>query len=206
MRANANRSRWALQVRTRPEYSSEQPDAGMLHFRFRQGASSDLYSTKVGFIDDQNRILIPKCFQRVLTYNVARRVGIPTLGCRDQVSPERLRKITLAPPRVLHVMLRRSDARRSPADGASRPSTESPRLSSNLSPASVGPNAQVTAAPMFVSFRSPIILEELIDANTNVSRPADLHDRSDPVEGNSHPKLCHRYAAGCLLVDERIKG
>lgn len=32
---------------------------------------------KAGLIDDQNRALIAKRFQRVLTYNVAQRVGVP---------------------------------------------------------------------------------------------------------------------------------
>src|SRR5246127_4700751 len=40
---------------------------------------------KAGLIDDQNRVLIAKCFQRVLTYNVAQRVGVPLPPAQDRL-------------------------------------------------------------------------------------------------------------------------
>src|ERR1700756_403681 len=40
---------------------------------------------KAGLIDDQNRVLIAKCFQCVLTDNVAQRVGVPLPPAQDRL-------------------------------------------------------------------------------------------------------------------------
>src|ERR1700752_4607729 len=40
---------------------------------------------KAGLIDDQNRVLITKRFQRVLTDNVAQRVGVPLPPAQDRL-------------------------------------------------------------------------------------------------------------------------
>ena len=40
---------------------------------------------KAGLIDNQNRVLIAQRFQRVLTYNIAQRVGIPLPPAQDRL-------------------------------------------------------------------------------------------------------------------------
>lgn len=82
---------------------------------------------KAGLIDDENHVLITKRFQRILTYNIAQRVGIPLPPAQARHGPGSPAAFARIRP-VLRGSLPNSPSRNCPAADSTRSCVNSGRM------------------------------------------------------------------------------